>query len=48
LAADGAHVAICARNAAEVEQSVQELARHGVRPLAARWMWAMVRLCKLG
>jgi 3-oxoacyl-[acyl-carrier protein] reductase len=31
LAADGAHVAICARNAAEVEQSVQELARHGVK-----------------
>ncbi len=31
LAADGAHVAICARNAAEVEHSVQELARHGVK-----------------
>jgi 3-oxoacyl-[acyl-carrier protein] reductase len=31
LATDGAHVAICARNAAEVEQSVQELARHGVK-----------------
>jgi 3-oxoacyl-[acyl-carrier protein] reductase len=31
LAADGAHVAICARNASEVEQSVQELARHGVK-----------------
>jgi 3-oxoacyl-[acyl-carrier protein] reductase len=31
LAADGAHVAICARNAAEVEQSVEELARHGVK-----------------
>ena len=31
LAADGAHVAICARNAAEVEQSVQELAGHGVK-----------------
>jgi 3-oxoacyl-[acyl-carrier protein] reductase len=31
LAADGAHVAICARNAAEVEQSVRDLARHGVK-----------------
>ena len=31
LAADGAHVAICARNAAEVEQSVRDLASHGVK-----------------
>ena len=31
LAAEGAHVAICARNAAEVEQSVKELSAYGVK-----------------
>jgi len=33
LAAEGAHVAFCARNAAEVEQTVKDFSAHGVQVL---------------